>query len=256
MIPTLWVFDTHSVFVGLGAAVAILVFVLEARRLGHTDERVAYIATGGLVGGAVFMRLGTWAQHLDPRANASLVEQWLYGNRSVLGGLLGAWLGVHVVKRLTGYRRRTGDVFAPAVAAGMAVGRVGCFLTEAPGTPTGAGWGMVLDPITAARVGAPAGVALHPSFLYEIAFHALAFAVLWGWARHQQFAPGETFVAYIAAYAIFRFGVEFVRGNEVVWHGLTRPQLFLAVTAPLLVARVIWLVASGRLRPRAGAAIS
>ena len=41
---------------------------------------------------------------------------------------------------------------------------------------------------------------------------------------------------YVAAYAVIRFLVEFVRGNEVVWEGLTRPQLFLALTIPLLAA--------------------
>ena len=40
------------------------------------------------------------------------------------------------------------------------------------------------------------------------------------------------FVWYVAAYGVFRFLVEFVRGNEVVWEGLTRPQLFLAVDHP------------------------
>ena len=49
--------------------------------------------------------------------------------------------------------------------------------------------------------GAPAGVPLHPSFLYEIAFHAAAFAVLWFWLRHRPIAAGETLTLYIAAYA-------------------------------------------------------
>jgi phosphatidylglycerol:prolipoprotein diacylglycerol transferase len=35
---------------------------------------------------------------------------------------------------------------------------------------------------------------------------------------------------------VFRFGVEFVRGNDVVWAGLTRPQLFLLPTSLLLLA--------------------
>ena len=48
--------------------------------------------------------------------------------------------------------------------------------------------------------------------------------------------PGEIFVWYVAAYGVFRFLVEFVRGNEVAWHGLTRPQLFLLVTIPLVLA--------------------
>jgi phosphatidylglycerol:prolipoprotein diacylglycerol transferase len=83
-------------------------------------------------------------------------------------------------------------------------------------------------------------VPLHPSFVYEIVFHAVAFCVLWFWLRHRLTAPGETLTLYLAAYGVFRFAVEFVRGNEVVWHGLTRPQLFLLVTVPLILARIVW----------------
>ena len=236
---------THDVAVGLGVAAAALVFVGEARRRGQTDERLFYVVAGCLVGGAIFMRLGTWWQHVDLRANASLAEQWAYGNRSILGGLVGAWLGVHVAKRLCGYRVRTGDLFAPAAAIGMAIGRVGCLLTEEPGTPTGLPWGVVLGPDAAARVGVPPGVPLHPSFLYEIVFHVAAFGALVWWARRRVSAPGELFVAYVAAYGVFRFFVEFVRGNEIVWAGLSRPQLFLAATVPLALARVLMLARRG-----------
>ena len=239
---------THGVFVGLGVLAAAMVFVVEARRRGQTDDRILYVVLGALLGGAVFMRLGTWLQHVDLRQNASLPEQWMYGNRSILGGLVGAWLGVHVAKRLVGYRQRTGDLFAPAVALGMAVGRVGCLLTELPGTPTGTRFGLTLDPVAAERLGAPAGVPLHPSFVYEIAFHAVAFAVLWIWLRHQPVAPGETLTFYLAGYGVFRFVVEFVRGNEVAWAGMTRPQLFLLLTVPLLLARIAWLLRTGTYR--------
>lgn len=238
----------HGLFVGLGILAAAVVFALEARRRGATDERVLYVVTGALVGGALFMRLGTWAQHLRVSDNAPVLQQWLYGNRSILGGLLGAWLGVHVAKRLVGYRERTGDLFAPAVALGMAVGRIGCLLTENPGIPTGGGWGIHLDPDRAAALGAPAGVGLHPSFAYEIVFQLAAFAVLWGWARHLRLPPGETFVWYVAAYGIFRFGVEFVRGNEVAWNGLTRPQLVLIAAIPIVVLRIAWQWRRGRYR--------
>ena len=49
----------------------------------------------------------------------------------------------------------------------------------------------------------------------------------------------------MGAYAIFRFFVEFVRGNEVVWLGLTRPQLFLLVTIPVVLARIAWIASQG-----------
>jgi prolipoprotein diacylglyceryl transferase len=240
--------DTHGFFVLFGVLAAGWVFVHEARRRDQTDERILYVVMGALVGGAIFMRLGTWLQHLDLRENANLAEQWLYGNRSILGGLVGAWLGVHVAKRLTGYRLRTGDLFAPAVALGMAVGRVGCLLTEQPGTPTGLSWGITLDDAAAARTGSPTGVPLHPSFVYEIAFHLLAFVALWWWLRRRSLPPGETFVWYVASYGVFRFIVEFVRGNDVVGAGLTRPQVFLLVTVPLVLARIAWQARRGAYR--------
>ncbi|GGB88073.1 prolipoprotein diacylglyceryl transferase [Knoellia flava TL1] len=249
MIPRLGPVPAHELFVALGVVAAAVAFVLEARRRGQRDERLLHVVLGAVVGGAVLMRMGTWLQHLDLRQNASVMEQWLHGNRSILSGLVGAWLGVHVAKRLTGYRLRTGDLFAPAVALGMAVGRVGCLLTEEPGTPTGGGWGITLDAAAAERTGSVAGVPLHPSFVYEIAFHATAFAVLWLWLRHRDLPPGETFVWYVAAYGVFRFAVEAVRGNEVVWMGLTRPQLFLAVTVPVVLARIAWRWRSGAYAP-------
>ena len=90
---------------------------------------------------------------------------------------------------------------------------------------------------------------LHPSFAYEIAFQLVAFVTLWLWLRHRPLAPGTTFVLYVAAYGVFRFFVEFVRGNEVVWHGLTRPQLFLALTVPIVLVRVVVLLRRGRGSP-------
>src|SRR5262249_29206046 len=155
------------------------------RRRGVTDDRVWIVVAGSLVGGALLGRLGTWMQHLDLRQNASLAEQWMYGNRSILSGLLGAYLGALLAKRLTGYRSHTGDLFAPAIAIGMAIGRVGCLLTELPGTPTTLPWGITLTPEQAARIpGGIAGVPLHPSFVYEIIFQLAAFATLW-WLRRR-----------------------------------------------------------------------
>lgn len=132
----------HGVFVGLGVLAALVVFVAEARRRGAVNEQSVVAASGALVGGAIGMRLSGWARHLDLTANPSLAEAWQFGSRSILGGLLGAYLGVLVAKRIGGYRGKTGDLFAPAVALGIAVGRIGCHLTEAPGRPTTLPWGI------------------------------------------------------------------------------------------------------------------
>ena len=78
---------------------------------------------------------------------------------------------------------------------------------------------------------------MHPSFVYEIAFQLAAFAVLL-WLRNRIDRPGELFVIYVAAYALFRFFVEFVRANETVWLDLTRPQWFLLPSLAILGVRL------------------
>lgn len=88
----------------------------------------------------------------------------------------------------------------------------------------------------AAAWGVPLGTRLHPSFAYEIAFHLLALLAIWI-CRDRLADAADLFTLYITGYALFRFGVEAVRGNEVAWLGLTRPQLFLAATLPLLIWR-------------------
>jgi prolipoprotein diacylglyceryltransferase len=58
------------------------------------------------------------------------------------------------------------------------------------------------------------------------------------WLRDRITGPGELFVLFLAAYAAFRFGVEFTRANPPDLWGLTRSQVFLLVLSPLLALRV------------------
>jgi phosphatidylglycerol:prolipoprotein diacylglycerol transferase len=228
---------THGFFVGLGALVATVVFFIEARRRGPITEDLALIAAGTLVCGAVAARLSTAWQYADLTGDAPL-NAWARGGRSILGGLAGAYVGAVLTKRLVGYRAHTGDLFAPAVALGMAIGRWGCFLTEEPGAATALPWGIHLSPDAAARIprcpACESGQAMHPSFLYEIAFHAAMFVLLLWLRRRLRSNGGDLLKIYLLAYAVFRFAVEFVRGNDVWVAGLTRSQLFLIPATALL----------------------
>lgn len=234
---------SHDFFVGLGLAVAAVVFLAEARRQQMLDEELLWVLAGTLLAGALAAKLSTAWRYVAASGDASFVGVMARGGRSILGGLAGAYAGAVLTKRVIGYRRRTGDLFAPAVALGMAVGRWGCFLSEQVGTPTSLPWGIRVSADVAARIpncpACAAGVPMHPSFLYEIVFHAAMFGVLWWWLRPRPHPDGELFKVYLLAYAIFRFLVEFVRGNEVVWSGLTRSQLFLI---PSTIALLLYFV--------------
>jgi prolipoprotein diacylglyceryltransferase len=240
---------SHGVFVSLGILVALVVLAVEVRKRGAWDERLLVVVAVGLFGGGLGMRAAGLVRHLDPSQNPGIADGLRYGAKSILGGLTGAYVGVLLGKRIAGYTERTGDLFAPAVAIGMAIGRIGCLLAEAPGRPTTLPWAVHVAPENAAALGhcpgCASGAGLHPSFAYEIAFHLLAFAAL-RWLATRDLPPGETLTVYLAAYGAFRFAVEFTRANETVWLGLTRPQWFLVPT----LALVTWHVAR---KARAGA---
>jgi prolipoprotein diacylglyceryl transferase len=230
---------SHETFVALGFLVGLAVFLLECRRRRAWDDRLIPVIAGIVVGGAIGARLGGLADAALQDGPAAVVWAWNEVGRSILGGLAGAYVGALVGKRISGYPHRTGDLFAPAVALGLAVGRIGCFLSEAPGRPTSLPWAITVDPAAPIPdcAGCLAGVGMHPSFLYEIAFLLAAFAAL-VWARRRVHGPGELFVLFICAYAAFRFAVEFTRANEPVFWGLTGSQLFILVMSPLLIARL------------------
>jgi len=229
---------THELFVFLGALAGAIVFAVETRRRGSSDERLLWIIAGTLMFGALGAKLATVWRYVAVSGDSSFEGMILRGGRSILGGLAGAYVGAHLTKRLVGYPRKTGDLFAPAVALGMAIGRVGCFLSEQVGTPTTMPWGLRLSDATLARIPncsyCVPGVALHPSFLYEIAFHLAMFVLLLAYFRPRVAVEGDLFKIYLLAYAVFRFLVEFVRGNVVMWHGLSGSQLFLIPSTILL----------------------
>lgn len=229
---------THNFFVTIGVLAATAVYFWEARRRGVLSEDVAVIALGTLLFGGIAARLSTVWQYAEVTGDSPL-HAWAGGGKSIIGGLAGAYAGALITKRWLRYRAHTGDLFAPAVALGMAIGRWGCFLTEEPGTPTSLPWGIHVSPAAAARIprceGCAARVAMHPSFLYEIAFQLAMFLILLRLRTAVRSNGSDLLKIYLLAYAVFRFCVEFVRGNDIWYAGLTRSQVSLLPATTLLV---------------------
>jgi phosphatidylglycerol:prolipoprotein diacylglycerol transferase len=223
---------SHEFFVAVGAAVALFISIRIAIVRGRMSHELVWIAAAGLVMAAIFSRFGLAIRYaLEPGAAtfAGLLE---YGGRTLLGGLVGAYLGVILMKRLIGYKRDTGDVFVPGVALGIAIGRIGCALSERPGTPTALPWGVHVAPERARLLpdceGCLTGNAMHPSFLYESLF--LAFLGWWLLRVSRRGLPawmaeGDLFKAFLFLYAGFRFLVEYVRGNPEMLFSLSGSQL-------------------------------
>ena len=74
----------------------------------------------------------------------------------------------------------SGDLFAPGIALGYMVGRLGCLMAGCCyGKPTTAAWGIIFsNPAAAANVGTPLGIPLHPTQLYEAGAELLILVLL------------------------------------------------------------------------------
>jgi len=116
---------------------------------------------------------------------------------------------VEIAKRIMRVTRRTGDAFVFPLILGIAIGRVGCFLTglsdHTHGVATSLPWAVDFGD----------GVPRHPTQLYEIAFLLILGALLLVRSRHAH-APGELFRWFLLGYLAFRFLVEFIKPRYTI----------------------------------------
>jgi len=112
------------------------------------------------------------------------------------------------------------DVAAPGLAIGYALGRVGCQLSGDGdyGTETDAPWGMAYPDGTE-----PTLEDVHPTPVFETLAVGLIALVLWN--LRDRFQPGVLFALYLVLTGAERLLIEFIRRNDIVFAGLTQPQL-------------------------------
>ena len=173
-------------------------------RLARRDDRLVmiYIAalTSAFLGAKlVYFAAEGWLHWHDP-------DRWIQfaTGKSILGGLLGGYLGVEVSKRLLGYQSATGDWFALITPISLMLGRIGCALHGCClGQPCPRAWYTVMD---------QDGVARWPSAAVEFLFNAVALALVL-FCRRRALLPGQHFHLYLMAYGLFRFGHEMLRAT-------------------------------------------
>jgi phosphatidylglycerol:prolipoprotein diacylglycerol transferase len=210
--------ELHPLFEALGYAGGFAVYKWQRAEQGDalSDERrwvvIAAAAVGALVGARA---LGLLEQ--APRMGLHWSEVLQPGGKTIVGGLLGGWLGVEMVKWVTGVRSRTGDLFALPLCVGIAIGRVGCFFAgladDTYGVATTLPWGVDFGD----------GVRRHPTQLYEFLFLMVLAGVLWWWERRRERTQGpgpggqkagtdgQVFRGFMAAYLGWRLGIDFLK---------------------------------------------
>ncbi|NNE94204.1 MAG: diacylglyceryl transferase [Verrucomicrobiales bacterium] len=140
-------------------------------------------------------------------------DAWLQiaTGKTILGALLGGYLGVEITKNLLEYNQPTGDWFAFTVAGGIAAGRIGCLFY-------GCCPGQECDPQAWYALTDEARTARWPAVPIELAFNLIAIGILLQLQKSPVFR-GQLFHAYLIGYGVFRFAHEFFRATPKIIFG-------------------------------------
>lgn len=286
-IPGIGPVTIHTYGVLLVAAFLVAIWV--ARRLSsregidpdHVVDLGVYVILGGLVGAKILLLIvdrgfysrqftnileeggGTLGNALSPyvgrfgeilgtlaRMGLSLLQAGgvFYGGM-IAGVLVGVW-----------YMRRHGlpvwtvaDVVAPAIAIGHAFGRMGCFSAGCCyGIPTDLPWGVTFtNTYSGTLVGVPLNIPIHPTQLYSALGNLAIFAMLL-WAHRRKSYDGQVFWLYVLSYGVFRFVLEFWRGDPrggILGGALSTSQFVAIVMVTVALGMLARLRAASRQEP-------
>jgi len=210
--------SAYGVLVALAFLVALTVIARLARRAGLNSDVIVNLGIlcgiSAMVGAKVLMYLVDIPYYIrNPGEIFSMSS--LRAGGIFYGGLIAALIAAAL------YMRRhhlpallTADIFAPGIALGHGIGRLGCFAAGCCwGVPTNLPWGVTFtNPLSHELVGVPLDIKLHPTQLYESAAEFLIFGILYWRIRHRH-EPGAIISLYLILYSTARFLVEFVRDH-------------------------------------------
>src|SRR5918997_3384688 len=212
---------TFGICFALGFLVSGLIIGRRFRELRRPADWAYEMVFAALVGGLVGSRVDFILQNWD-EASDDLFGNIFSGSGLVwFGGLVGGALGVILWAR---WRRYLGwqlfDVAAVPLAAGYAVGRIGCQVSGDGdyGVESDLPWAMSYPDGTV-----PTTDEVHPTPVYETLTMGLVAVALW--RLRDRFAPGVLFGIYLFFSGLERLLVEIVRRNDSVAAGLTLAQL-------------------------------
>lgn len=142
------------------------------------------------------------------------------------------------------------DLFAPGIALGYMVGRLGCLMAGCCyGKPTDVAWAITFtNPAANFNVGTPLNVALHPTQLYEAAAGLVLLVAMLAVEKRPGGFPGRTFWSFAFMYSVLRFIIEFFRGDDrgLVLDMLSTSQFISVVLGPISLLMLRYLSRANR----------
>jgi phosphatidylglycerol---prolipoprotein diacylglyceryl transferase len=207
------------------------------------------VVAAAVTGAALGSKLLFWLE--DPRLTWQHLHDpnYIVGGKTIVGALAFGLITVELAKRYIGLRDSTGDLYSIPLALGIAIGRIGCFLTglsdNTYGIPTTLPWAVNFGD----------NIPRHPTQLYEIAFLLALIPILYRvlikvslenrnvilseagtqrsevpaqskdpYLRHEpvppRFLPGDAFKLFMVAYMSFRLLCDFIKPYPRIFLGL------------------------------------
>ncbi|HKS42889.1 MAG TPA: prolipoprotein diacylglyceryl transferase [Blastocatellia bacterium] len=208
---------TYGVLLAIGFILALWMTARLAERDGLPKNRVydlgLYILAASLVGSKLLMVITEWNDYGgDWRRIISF--DFLRSGGVFYGGFIAAVIAsVILMRRWNLPWRKTADAFAPGIAVGHAIGRLGCFSAGCCwGVPTTSWIGVRFTEKASELTGVPIDSALVPTQLIEAAANLLIFAFLLWLTKRRKF-EGQIIYSYLMIYSVARFIIEFWRDD-------------------------------------------
>lgn len=210
---------TYGVLVAIAFLVALAVAGRLGKAAGLNHEAVTnlgiYCGLAAIVGAKLMMFIVELPRYIENPRDIFTLDT-LQSGGVFYGGLIAAlavaWWYMRKMKLppLT-----TSDVFAPAIALGHGIGRLGCFSAGCCwGRECHLPWAVTFtNPAANEITGVPLDRPLHPTQLYEAFAEFVIFAILYRRFR-QEHAKGEIIGLYLLLYSTVRFVNEFFRVHE------------------------------------------
>jgi phosphatidylglycerol---prolipoprotein diacylglyceryl transferase len=237
---------TYGVMLAAAYLLGLQLAIVRSRKAGLDGARVldlgVYIVIAALVGAKLLLLFVNFNYF---RNNPNEILVLARSGGVFYGGLIAATLVAFWYIRRHGLPFwTTCDMFAPGIALGHVIGRLGCLMAGCCyGRPTSVPWAVTFtDPFAQSNVGTPLGVPLHPTQVYEAGAELLILVFLLATERKGRTYAGRTFWAYMLLYAISRYIIEFYRGDpRGMVLGMSTSQFISLILAPLSLAMLAWL---------------
>ncbi len=238
--------STYGLLYAMSLIVALWLTANLAAKDGQSKNKIydlgLYIIAASLVGSKLLMAITEWHDYRGDVMRLLSMDFWRSGGVYYGGFIAAVLMSIFLMWKWQMPWLKTSDSFAPGIALGHAIGRIGCYSAGCCwGKPT-TSWIGVRFPEAATQItGVPADVALIPTQLIEaVANVLLAGILLLIWRRRK--VDGQVIFSYFMLYSIIRFVIEIWRDDpRGGLFGLSTSQLISVLMFPIGLLGMIYI---------------